>query len=97
MYQDDRSEASGVPRSRAAFALPFRHPVSVPHAPFARLPADDVQHFMRALGIPTTDALRQVNHRAIIAWERMQREQEGAAASTLRRRLAPCPACSSIW
>ncbi len=54
----------------------------------------DVQHFMRALGITTTAALRQVDHRAIIAWERMQREQEGAAASTVRRRLA---ALSSLF
>jgi site-specific recombinase XerD len=48
----------------------------------------DVQHFMRALGITAIDALRQVDHRAVIAWERMQREQEGAKASTIRRRLA---------
>src|ERR1700722_16885334 len=48
----------------------------------------DVQHFMRALGITTTDMLRQVDHRAVIAWERMQREQENAAPSTVRRRLA---------
>ena len=54
----------------------------------------DVRHFMRALGITTTDALRQVDHRAVIAWERMQREQEGAAASTVRRRLA---ALSSLF
>ena len=47
----------------------------------------DVQHFMRALGITTTAALRQVDHRAIIAWERMQREQEGAR----RFHCAPTP------
>ena len=40
------------------------------------------------------DALRQVDHRAVIAWERMQREREGAAASTVRRRLA---ALSSLF
>ena len=34
---------------------------------------------MRALGITSTDELRQVDHRAVIAWERMQREQEGAS------------------
>jgi hypothetical protein len=39
----------------------------------------DVQHFMQALGIETQEQLRQVDHRAVIAWERMQREQEGAA------------------
>ena len=54
----------------------------------------DVRHFMRALGITSTDMLRQVDHRAVIAWERMQREQEGAAASTVRRRLA---ALSSLF
>ncbi len=54
----------------------------------------DVRHFMRALGITGTDMLRQVDHRAVIAWERMQREQEGAKASTIRRRLA---ALSSLF
>ncbi len=54
----------------------------------------DVRHFMRALGITDTDQLRQVDHRAVIAWERMQREQEGAAPSTIRRRLA---ALSSLF
>jgi integrase/recombinase XerD len=54
----------------------------------------DVRHFMRTLGITTTAALRQVDHRAVIAWERMQREQEGAAPSTVRRRLA---ALSSLF
>jgi hypothetical protein len=48
----------------------------------------DVRHFMRSLGIGEIDQLRTVDHRAVIAWERMQREQEGAAASTVRRRLA---------
>jgi site-specific recombinase XerD len=54
----------------------------------------DVRHFMRAFDITTTDELRQVDHRAVIAWERMQREQDGAAASTVRRRLA---ALSSLF
>src|ERR1700733_11539420 len=54
----------------------------------------DVRHFMRALGITSTDMLRQVDHRAVIAWEHVQREQEGAAASTVRRRLA---ALSSLF
>jgi hypothetical protein len=30
----------------------------------------DVRHFMATLGITTTDELRQVNHRAVITWER---------------------------
>src|SRR5580658_5656551 len=54
----------------------------------------DVRHFMRAIGITSTDMLRQVDHRAVIAWERMQRGQEGAKASTIRRRLA---ALSSLF
>ncbi len=48
---------------------------------------------MNSLGIGA-DQLRSVDHRAVIAWERMQREQEGAAASTIRRRLA---ALSSLF
>jgi integrase/recombinase XerD len=54
----------------------------------------DVAHFMRALRIDSSEALRQVDHRAVIAWERLQREQEGAAPSTIRRRLA---ALSSLF
>ncbi len=54
----------------------------------------DVAHFMRTLGITTPEMLRQVDHRAVIAWERIMREQQGAAASTVRRRLA---ALSSLF
>lgn len=54
----------------------------------------DVRHFMKSLGISEIDQLRSVDHRAVIAWERMQREQQGAAASTIRRRLA---ALSSLF
>jgi site-specific recombinase XerD len=54
----------------------------------------DVRHFMRALGITSTDMLRQVDNRAVIAWERMQGEQEDAVPSTVRRRLA---ALSSLF
>ena len=54
----------------------------------------DVAHFMRTLGITAPDQLRQVDHRAVIAWERIMREQEGAAASTVRRRLS---ALSSLF
>ncbi len=53
----------------------------------------DVAHFMRTLGISTPDQLRQVDHRAVIAWERLMREG-GAAPSTVRRRLA---ALSSLF
>jgi site-specific recombinase XerD len=54
----------------------------------------DVRHFMRVLGITSTNQLRLVDHRAVIAWERMQREQEGVQSSTIRRRLA---ALSSLF
>ena len=54
----------------------------------------DVAHFMRTLGITTPDQLRQVDHRAVIAWERIMREEDGAASSTVRRRLA---ALSSLF
>jgi integrase/recombinase XerD len=54
----------------------------------------DVAHFMRRFGIETSEQLRQVDHRAVIAWERVTREHEGAAASTIRRRLA---ALSSLF
>jgi site-specific recombinase XerD len=54
----------------------------------------DVAHFMTTLGITTPDMLRQVDHRAVIAWERIMREEQGAAASTVRRRLS---ALSSLF
>ena len=54
----------------------------------------DVAHFMRTLGITTPEQLRQVDHRAVIAWERIMREQQQAAISTIRRRLA---ALSSLF
>jgi hypothetical protein len=50
---------------------------------------------MATLGITTTDALHQVDHRAVIAWERAMRENERPAApSTIRRRLS---ALSSLF
>ena len=54
----------------------------------------DVQHFMRTLHITSYDELRQVDHRAVIAWERMMREIDEAEPSTIRRRLA---ALSSLF
>ena len=54
----------------------------------------DVRHFMATLGITTTDALRQADLRAVIAWERHMREGERAAPSTVRRRLS---ALSSLF
>jgi site-specific recombinase XerD len=54
----------------------------------------DVQHFMRTLNIHSYDELRQVDHRAVIAWERIMREIDKAAPSTIRRRLA---ALSSLF
>ena len=54
----------------------------------------DVAHFMRTLTIRSYEELRNVDHRAVIAWERIMRETDGAAASTVRRRLA---ALSSLF
>src|SRR5271167_2915333 len=54
----------------------------------------DVQHFMRTLHITSYDELRKVDHRAVIAWERMMREMDEAEPSTIRSRLA---ALSSLF
>jgi site-specific recombinase XerD len=54
----------------------------------------DVRHFMATLRITTTDELRRIDHRAVIAWERAMRETERAAPSTIRRRLS---ALSSLF
>lgn len=54
----------------------------------------DVRHFMATLDIITIDGLRQVDHRAVIAWERTMREVQHAAPSTIRRRLS---ALSSLF
>jgi integrase/recombinase XerD len=54
----------------------------------------DVLHFMRTLSIRSYGELRQVDHRAVIAWERIMRESQGSAPSTVRRRLA---ALSSLF
>jgi integrase/recombinase XerD len=54
----------------------------------------DVRHFMATLAITTSDELRQVDHRAVIAWEHTMRETEHAAPSTVRRRLS---ALSSLF
>ncbi len=54
----------------------------------------DVAHFMRTLGITTPDQLRHIDHRAVIAWERIMREDQRAAASTVRRRMS---ALSSLF
>jgi hypothetical protein len=45
---------------------------------------------MRTLSIASLDQLHQVDHRAVIAWERYMREVEHAAASTMR----PAPSSS---
>lgn len=48
----------------------------------------DVQHLMQTLRI------RSVDHKAVIAWERIMREGQEVQASTVRRRLA---ALSSLF
>src|SRR6266436_4483262 len=54
----------------------------------------DVAHFMRTLNIRSPEELRKIDHRAVMAWERLMREEEGKEASTVRRRLA---ALSSLF
>ena len=54
----------------------------------------DISHFMHTIRISSIDELRQVDHRAVIAWDRFMRENERAQASTIRRRLA---ALSSLF
>src|SRR4051794_38835156 len=60
-------------------------PAKQKSAPPRRAYRLDVRHFMATLGITTADALRQADHRAVIAWERTMRETERAAPSTIRR------------
>src|SRR5262245_47684992 len=55
---------------------------------------NDVAHFMRTFGIQSPDDLRKIDHRAVMAWERLMREEQGSQASTVRRRLA---ALSSLF
>ena len=47
----------------------------------------DVAHLMKTLGTSMPEQLRLVDHRAVIAWERIMREEQNAAASTVRRRV----------
>lgn len=54
----------------------------------------DVCRFMRVVGISRPEQLRQVDHRAVIAWEVHMRETEGLQNSTIRRRLS---ALSSLF
>jgi site-specific recombinase XerD len=54
----------------------------------------DVAHFVGVFGITTPEQLRLIDHRAVMAWERILREQDKAAPSTVRRRLA---ALSSLF
>jgi hypothetical protein len=59
-----------------------------------RFCACDVTHFMRSLNIQTLAELRRVDHRAVMAWERLMSGQQRSLASTMRRRLA---ALSSLF
>ena len=54
----------------------------------------DVMHFMKTCGITSSEELRKIDHRAVMVWERIMREQEGSQATTVRRRLA---ALSSLF
>ena len=54
----------------------------------------DVAHFIRTLNIASYAELRQVDHRAVIAWEHAMREVEHLSPQTVRRRMA---ALSSLF
>ena len=54
----------------------------------------DVEHFLRTLNIGSHAELRNVDHRAVIAWERAMREVEFLSPQTIRRRMA---ALSSLF
>src|SRR5712692_4632048 len=55
---------------------------------------NDVMHFMKTFGITSPEELRKVDHRAVMTWERLMREDEGSQPTTVRRRLA---ALSSLF
>src|SRR5437667_12663807 len=59
-----------------------------------RAERNDVAHFMKTFGIRSPEELRKIDHRAVMAWERLMREEEGIQATTVRRRLA---ALSSLF
>jgi len=48
---------------------------------------NDVAHFMKTFGIRSPEELRKVDHRAVMAWERLMREDEGCQSITVLRRL----------
>ena len=54
----------------------------------------DVAHFMHTLNITSAEELRKVDHRVVMAWERLMREEQGKEATTVRRRLS---ALSSLF
>src|SRR5919109_1755726 len=49
---------------------------------------------MRTFNIQSPEELRKIDHRAVMAWERLMCEEEKKEASTVRRRLA---ALSSLF
>jgi len=53
----------------------------------------DVQHFMRTINMRSYDKLRQIDHRAVIAWECIMREIDGAAPMWRR---TPSPKWSGL-
>jgi len=56
--------------------------------------AGNVRLFMRAIGITAREEFRQVDHKAVIGWERHMREVQQLHPTTIRRRLA---ALSSLF
>lgn len=105
-HSNDRPPPAVLPvsTSQNALASPFARLADIPEeeiwlakqksARTRRAYKLDVQHFMKTLHITSYEDLRKVDHRAVIAWERMMREIEAAEPSTIRRRLA---ALSSLF
>src|SRR5262245_11006905 len=54
---------------------------------------NDVAHFMKTFGIQSPEELRKIDHRAVMAWERLMREEEGIQATTVRRRQIGRASC----
>ena len=97
-HSNDRPPPAVLPASKSPLPSPLAKLADIPEEEIwlakqkskrtRRAYKLDVQHFMRTLHITTYEELRKVDHRAVIAWERIMREIDEAEPSTIRRRLA---------
>ena len=44
----------------------------------------DVMQFMKTFGIRSSEELRKIDHRAVMAWECLMREEEGTQEERLK-------------